>query len=165
MHSKAKANQAKVKLANAMRAEHGNRREGVAMLPSSLSCRRCRSRFCKLLWLLYTHKQVCLDASMCCSAISERHDMHAMYAPSTTAKASLVTTWMVITAVVAPVIIFRSPGFACATPGQLGPTETASAPPKAMKIPPMMDKAKHFAIGRLALAAPNSTACKHVKGG
>lgn len=59
-----------------------------------------------------------------------------------------------------PVRILRRPGLLAAKSGQFGPTDTARAPPKAMKHPPMMDSAKHFMAGKFALAVPISTACK-----
>lgn len=43
--------------------------------------------------------------------------------------------------------------------GQFGPTDTARAPPNAMKMPPMTAIMKHFMAGSFALAVPISTAC------
>ncbi len=55
--------------------------------------------------------------------------------------------------------ILTSPGLLAANSGQFGPTETARAPPNAMKMPPMTAMMKHFMGGSVALAAPISTAC------
>ena len=61
----------------------------------------------------------------------------------------------------APKIIFCSPGFAEAMPGQFMPTVRARKPPMETKAPPMMPIRKIFVADVLALPMPMSRHCKH----